>query len=395
MELSTARHRPDQRLARRYHFNDPDMDLFFTAALGWGPTGGLDIGQAFYVASHISDGAPDTWVRAFGDYGDAQNTQADAWTLRGWKRAAGEARLKAFASYRSAWQFAMPGAQFAGLYARHQTAFATAMRELDMPATFFNLPYAGKSLPGMFLQHANPAAPTVLVIGGADTCFEDLFLTLGRNLLERGYSVALIDLPGQGITQAHGLHWEREAERPISLAIDLLVERFNAVPGRIALIGLSLGGYFVARAAGYETRLATVVASTPFPDPAQMFALSVRSATERATEHAPSEAAIRSRAITFWKAGAADAAELLARTAAMVADPNRVTVPFLSILAGGDSPVFAGQARHWHESIASMRKSFVLLDESTGADGHVQLNNRLRLAQECCGWMDDIFGDAS
>jgi len=39
-----SRARPDQRLAKRYCFNDADMDLFFMAALGWGPTGGLDIG---------------------------------------------------------------------------------------------------------------------------------------------------------------------------------------------------------------------------------------------------------------------------------------------------------------------------------------------------------------
>jgi pimeloyl-ACP methyl ester carboxylesterase len=391
MELSTEKQRPDQRLARRYYFDDPDMDLFFMAALGWGPAGGLDVGQAFYVASHIIDGDADTWVQAFGDYGNAQNAQADAWKQRGWTRAAGEARLKAFASYRSAWQFATPGPQFTQLYAKHQVAFEAAMSELDMPATFFKVPYQGKALPGVFLLHADPDAPTALVIGGADTCFEDLFLTIGRNLLDRGYSVALVDLPGQGITQAQGLHWESEAERPIAMVIDLLIERFGVVPGRIALIGLSLGGYFVARAAGCETRLATVIASTPFPDPAHMFALSVRSATERAHTPAPSDASMRSRLTTFWKAGAANGQELLARTADMVADPSHVTVPFLTILGGGDSPIFAGQAQEWHQRIASPLKSFVLLDETTGADGHVQINNRLRLAQECCGWMDKIF----
>jgi hypothetical protein len=53
--------------------------------------------------------------------------------------------------------------------------------------------------------------------------------------------------------------------------------------------------------------------------------------------------------------------------------------------------VFAVQAVGWHAEIASTRKSFVLLDAATGADGHCQVNNRLRLAQEACGWMDEIF----
>ena len=83
--------------------------------------------------------------------------------------------------------------------------------------------------------------------------------------------------------------------------------------------------------------------------------------------------------------------ELPARSATMVADPARVTLPFLSIVGGGESQVFAAQAREWHRDIRSARKAFVLLDASTGADGHCQVNNRLRLAQECCGWMEEVF----
>lgn len=392
-ESVASRVRPDQRLARRYCFDDADMDLFFMAALGWGPTGGLDIGQAFYVASGIADGDPDSWVQAFANYGAMLNAQADIWTARGWKREAGEMRLKAFASYRSAWQFALPGKPFKEIYAMHKAAFVAAMNELSMPATHFQTPYRGKQLPGVFLRAARPEAPVVLVIGGADTCFEDLFLTVGRNLFERGYSVALVDLPGQGITQADGLHWEAEAELPIAAVLDVLVERFGAKPGRLALLGLSLGGYFVARAAGYDTRLATVMASTPFPHPAQLFELTVRMAEHAEPSEPPSAAAVRSRQAALWKAGATSAPEFLSRTAGMHADATHVTVPFLSILGNGDSPVFVQQAETWHIEIRSERKALVRLDAATGADGHVQINGRLRLAQECCGWMNEIFTD--
>ncbi len=105
----------------------------------------------------------------------------------------------------------------------------------------------------------------------------------------------------------------------------------------------------------------------------------------------PTAAQRRSRETMFWKVGARDAADMLERTAAMRADASCVTVPFLSLLGGGDSPVFAAQAHAWHEAIRSTRKRFVLLDAASGADGHVQVNNRLRLVQECTGWMDDVF----
>jgi alpha-beta hydrolase superfamily lysophospholipase len=382
--------RADQRLGRKYRFDDPNMDLFFVSALGWGRSGGLDVGEAFEVASHITDGDADSWIRAFEAQANLLNSQADVWAARCWSPAAGEMRLKAFAAYRSSWQFAAPGATFDRLYALHREAFATAMRELALPATFFDVPYANKRLPGVFLSDPLVDRPVVLVIGGADTCFEDLFLSIGRNLFERGYSVAMVDLPGQGATANDGMHWESAAERPIGAAIDVLTSRFGAKPGRIALVGMSLGGYFVARAAGHESRLATVMASTPFPNPNELFALSMQAAM--AQSHRPvSTATQRSRQVVLWKAGAADPAEFLAKTAGMAADPTRVTVPFLSILGEGESPVFAEQAMRWHREIRSARKSIVLLDAATGADGHCQVNNRLRLAQEACGWMSEIF----
>jgi len=384
--------RPDQRLAHKCRFDDPDMDLFFMAAMSWGPTGGLDIGQAHYIASSIVDGDADSWVQSFATYGDLQNQQAEAWATRGRRRAAGEARLKAFASYRSAWQFATPTSPtFAALYRKHQAAFAAAMAELGLPATFFATPWEGKALPGVFLQNANPNAPVVLVIGGADTCFEDLFLSLGRGIFDRGYSVALVDLPGQGNTALQGLRWDTEPERPISAVIDMLVQRFQAQPGRIALVGMSLGGYFVTRAAGHETRLATVIASTPFPAPGQLFAASVRAAIATAGTHAPTASAQRSREVALWKAGVKTHQEFIERWEPAVAAPERVTVPFLSVLGGGDSPIFAAQARDWHERIRSARKEFVYLDAATGADGHCQVNARLRMVQEATGWMDEIF----
>jgi len=390
--MNTPTAKPAQRLATKYRFDDEDMDLFFVAALGWGPAGGLDVGQAFHVASQITDGDGDSWVRAFTAQGELLDAQADAWLARGARRNAGEARLQAFAAFRSAWQFASPGPAFFAPYARHQRAFARALDELALPATFFQVPWQGHALPGVFLRNANADAPVVLVVGGADTCFEDLFLTVGRGLLDRGCSVALADLPGQGITAAAGLHWPVEAEKPIAAVTDLLVERFGAKPGRLALLGLSLGGYFVTRAAGHDTRFATVMASTPFPSPADLFAQSVRAGQAAAAAGAvPTPASIRSRNMTFWKSGATTPQEFIERSAGMQSDPSRVTVPFLSVLGAGDSPVFAKQAHAWHEAIASTRKRIVELDAASGADGHVQVNNRRRLAQECAAWMDEIF----
>ncbi|MBU9818608.1 alpha/beta fold hydrolase [Rahnella sp. BCC 1045] len=393
LTLHTGMHRPDQRMARKYFFNDIDMDLFFMAAVSWGPSGGLDIGQAFYVAENITDGDADSWVNAFSLYANELNKQADAWKIQGWTRSAGEQRLKAFAAYRSAWQFALPGSKsFIDLYTSHHHAFMLSLRELQFPATPFETPFKGGRLPGVFIKNHHVGAPVVIVIGGADTCLEDLFLSQGRMLWERGYSVAMVDLPGQGMTATQGLHWQTEPEHAIAAVIDSLINNFNVKPGRIALLGISLGGYFVSRAAMSEERLAGVIASSPFPYPYELFQRTVESVNkDGAQPNKISSATQRSRQMLGWKAGVDTPEKMLDLWRNAEASPAFVKVPFLTIVGEGDSHIFITQALNWHKSIASKNKELILLNAKSGADAHCQINGRLRLIQEATGWMDTLF----
>lgn len=380
------------RLTMRYRFDDQDMDLFFVIACGWGRAGGLDIGEAFYVAESIEDGDARSWVKSFEQFGQNLEELAERWREAGWMFQAAQSSLKAFASYRSAWQFAALGTEFERLYARHQSNFRKAIDGLGIQATFFDVPFRDKALPGLYLQNEQKDAPVILIVGGADTCFEEIFLSFGRHVLEHGYSVAMVDLPGQGLTMQQGLHWEVATELPISAVVDELVQRFNAVPGRIGLLGYSLGGYFAARAAGFETRFGAVVASTPLPNVGIGFPGLVKRWLREESAGQLSSATKRNIEVMYWKMGASSPDEFIEKARGMIADPGIVDVPFLSIVGSGEGEGFKSDARAWHENIRSERKKFVELDAATGADGHCQAANRLRLVQEMCGWLNTIFG---
>lgn len=388
-ENGRGRNFTSSRLSTKYQFNDPDMDLFFLVALGWGPTGGLSVGEAYYVASTIQDGDADSWVASFAEEGDRQNQLADSWRSAGSIRESAQARMKAFVSYRSAWQFAALGQSFDSLYQRHQVAFRTAMADSGLPATFFDAPYKGKTLPGLFIQ-GPPDAPVVVLFGGADTCFEEIYLTVGRNLLDAGYSIAMADLPGQGNTMQDGLHWEAAPEIPIAAIIDVLEARFGAQPGRMALLAYSLGGYWATRAAAFEDRVATVIASTPLPRPGELFAAALQDYLANPPADG-GQAAQRNYAALCWKAGVANVEEMPAKARDFVADPSLVTVPFLSIVGAAEGEQFQKQSDEWHAQIRSSNKKLVRLDAWTGGDGHVQAGNRLRLAQETTTWLTPIF----
>ena len=243
---------PGRSPSQRYRFDDPNMDLFFLGALGWGPAGGLLVGEAFHIANQIVDGDSVSWAQAFEKQGGILSKQADIWQERGWIRAAGEERLKAFVCYRMAWQFVSPGDYFLSLFHASQALFDQAVQELGFAVESFTVPYKGGELPGHFFKASDPSAPTVLVIGGADTCHEDRFLSQGRHFIERGYSVALVDLPGQGIVQEQGLYWEKNVEGSIGAVIDTLIDRFGVNTNKLAMLGMSLGGYFGCRAAAED-----------------------------------------------------------------------------------------------------------------------------------------------
>ncbi|PVX85791.1 alpha/beta hydrolase family protein [Paraburkholderia unamae] len=386
--MSSSQDYSTQRLSQRYRFADPNMDLFFLGAIGWGPAGGLSVGEAFHIAAQIEDGDADSWSRAFEHQGEILAAQADIWLEHGCRRTAGEFRLKAFACYRSAWQFVVPGESFIALFRASQKHFDRAMTELNLAATRFSVPYGHGELPGHFYQASCASAPTILVIGGADTCHEDRFLSQGRYYLDRGYSVALVDLPGQGLVQEQGLHWEPETERPIAAVVDELIARFGVEPRRLALLGMSLGGYFACRAAAFESRLAAVVATPALSRPNELFA---GVAKQEADGGIASDVARKNLQVLMWKAGVADLAELTRRWNGVAVDPKNVQVPFLSVLGRQEGAVWQKQTQEWHKSIPSAKKRLVALDAATGADAHCQGNNPLRLVQEVDGWLREIL----
>ncbi len=374
-----------QRLSQRYRFSDPNMDLFFLGALGWAPAGGISAGEAFQVATMIEDGNADSWASAFEGQGETLIAQADQWISRGETRAAGETRLRAFTCFRLAWQFISPGDRFLFLFRRSQQLFDLAMHELGLPSERFEVPYGGSVLPGHFFRASDPASPTMLVIGGADTCHEDRFLSQGRSYIDRGYHVALVDLPGQGATAADGLFWEPETEKPVGAVLDFLRANCGVDFSRLALLGMSLGGYFAARAAAEEPRLAAVIATPVLSKPVELFMAAVGAHSN------PSQAAERNMDVLMWKCGMQDLSSLASKWQDKHADPAKVRMPFLSVLGTQEGGVWQKQTRNWSEGVTSPGSQLLVLGPETGADAHCQGNNPLRLAQEVHAWLGAVF----
>jgi dienelactone hydrolase len=137
--------------------------------------------------------------------------------------------------------------------------FARAAPLLDPPAVPVRIPYAGTHLPGYLRRPAGvDRPPVVLLIAGLDSTKEE-FHTFSGLFLRRGVATLAFDGPGQGEVE-FDLPIEPAFEKPLGAVLDWLAGRTDVDTHRVAAAGVSLGGYYVARAAAFEPRLACGVA---------------------------------------------------------------------------------------------------------------------------------------
>ncbi|KOX00277.1 hypothetical protein ADK65_14485 [Streptomyces sp. NRRL B-1140] len=161
-----------------------------------------------------------------------------------------------------------------------------------------------------WLRGPSDAPGTVIVVPGLDSAKEE-FLDLASVLLARGLAVFAMDGPGQGALAATTPltpHYEQVVGR----VVDAL-----GVP-RVGLAGLSLGGYYAARAAALEPRVAAVATvSGPFRLDWDELPPPVRDIMTR-------------------RAGGADAARAFARRVDLTGLAPRITAPLLVVDGGRD-----------------------------------------------------------
>ncbi|MEC0225662.1 alpha/beta hydrolase family protein [Paenibacillus alba] len=80
--------------------------------------------------------------------------------------------------------------------------------------------------------------------------------------LQRGYNCITFEGPGQGaVIREQQLPFRNDWEKVITPVVDYLLTRPEVDPQRIALMGMSLGGYLAPRAAAFEHRLAACIAN--------------------------------------------------------------------------------------------------------------------------------------
>lgn len=151
-----------------------------------------------------------------------------------------------------------------GAHERALSCLAASLDHLRPPGRRVELPLGGSRMVGVLrVPAAEEPPPVVVMLPGLDSTKEELYVT-EELFLERGLATFAVDGPGQGEAE-YDLAIRGDWEEPAAAICDHLAQTPEVDDRRAGIWGVSLGGYYAARAAAAEGRLrACISLSGPF-----------------------------------------------------------------------------------------------------------------------------------
>ena len=133
-------------------------------------------------------------------------------------------------------------------------------------------------LTGWIIEEERNELTVILVHGLNRNRTGDNALELARRLFDRGFNVLLFDIRGHGESSGDRLSAGYFEKWDVLGAYDLMVQR-GASPGKVGLLGWSLGGATALLAAAEEPTVKAVVADSSFADVHDLIAQETARAT--------------------------------------------------------------------------------------------------------------------
>ncbi len=238
------------------------MDERVSAAIShWAPrftTNGVTVGDFQRITASVNEWAG--WCAAWSAVaGDHEKLGRDA-LAAGRDLSAGAHLARAAVYYHFAkFLFVDDLAQMRAAHAAAVRCLDDALPHLVPPGQRIEIPFDGSRLVGVLrLPPGEGPHPVVALIPGLDSAKEE-FGTTEQLFLERGLATFSVDGPGQGEAE-YDLPIRGDWEVPGAAIVDWLSAQPSLDADRIAVWGVSLGGYYAPRVASGDERVRACVA---------------------------------------------------------------------------------------------------------------------------------------
>ncbi|MEZ5786965.1 MAG: alpha/beta hydrolase [Xanthobacteraceae bacterium] len=383
------------------------MDFQLMRSLGAASFRGGEPGEIFAARGVVKDD-PDAWPPAFSALGDRVRAAGEEAARHDYRVTARDHFLRASMYYRSAEYFADPFGSDGLRWGRaSRETFLHATKLMAERVEAVEIPFEGLMLPGYLMTPPGGGADgrTVLVLTGFDGTGEELYFQTAKAGLERGFNVLVAEGPGQvGCLRFHPtLTFRPDYEKPIGAMIDFALTLREVAAERLALYGISFGGYFVIRAGARDSRIRALIVNSPIVD-LQAYILGFAD-TDLANpppvklaevDEIPDTEFPRAQKLSFKSAcrrfGVDSFAGWLNRLADFTAGDGLANIkcPTLAMAGAGEGGEPVAQfERYCREVSGPVTRRLFAADE--GADMHCQLGNLSLSNAVVYDWLGEVF----
>ncbi|MFH1868153.1 MAG: alpha/beta fold hydrolase [Candidatus Omnitrophota bacterium] len=393
-------------------FKDKSFIFEFIRTMGYSYEGGADIGECIDTARRIKDGDDLSWYNEWLSTAErifkfAQNMEKDADPV-----SAKEAYLRASNYYRTAGFYMhsksdLPKALLS--WKKSKDSFLKAV-SLAKNIEIINIPYQDTLLPGYFIKTKNPTEkkpPLLIVHTGFDGTAEELFFEVGSAAARRGYNCLVFEGPGQGqVIREQKISFRYDWEKVVTPVIDYAISRPDVDKEKLALMGISMGGYLAPRAAAFEHRIKACIANGGIYDFSATFYKNMPPEIIELLKQDPGEfnaqmqEAMKSSTQTRWyfnngmytfnaRSPAEFASEI---TKYNLKDAVKKIKCDMLIIDSEDDMSLKGEAKKLYDEL-NCPKDYLLFTRSQTAQAHCQMGASAISNEVIFNWLDKVFSD--
>ena len=425
-------------------FQDPTFSLQLLRVIGETYYKCADIGECLSTAYRIKEGDFESWHTEWLKTAKRIHGYADDCFSKGHLTSAKEAYLRASNYYRvSEFMLINPeDSRIQTTWENSKECFAKAINLLPYDAEQIEIPYEKTTLPGHFyhykskeeemsnnknnndniekdnnssiskLSSCNSSSyPTLIVHGGFDSTLEELYSSAAAPALDRGYNCLTFEGPGQGgVIRKQKIPFRYDWEKVVSPVIDYAIQKnddFAIDTKRIALMGISMGGYLAARAAAFDNRISACIfyngvydgydaTASSFPKPlltaidksdSEYVNITIKNLME-------SDPNIRFNIKHgMWTTGTHSPYELIIGSKKYTIKDTLSNIRCSTlVLEAEKDDSFPGQPKKVYDGLTSASsKTYILFTEEEGAEEHCQCGAPAISNQRIFDWLDETF----
>ncbi len=385
-------------------FKNQEMNFTVLRALMGVYDDGATIGECLRVVQNTKNGDNETFIKEWQLIGNLNLERAIAAKDNGDLIRARENYFRASTYFKSAMITLNP------LDSRHKEFWKLSVQcfekggaLLDCPLEIIEVELINKILPCYFLPaKKNKVCPVIFLVTGGEGCNAEMYSWVGAYALKNGYSVFLYEGPGNFST----MYTSRQtmmfnSEIPIGKALDILCSREDVDTEHIAMLGISFGGYLVARAAIFDKRIKAIIPNSPLTNIHKMlisvfpnfifklpdwlfnfFKKYLMSYSDRATLD-----------LLLWEGGTKtfkDGINIL-KDYTIEGLESEITCPTLALASEGEGKEFDKQAKDFIENISSKEKALHVFTNEEGAGSHCQVDNHRLMNEVVITWLNKLW----